>query len=155
MIFLTWISKHRKKDLHAAHSSFLFMGVYHTTMEGSFMDLIIRLLLVHGKNCVFSLIDYLTQYLHSLTIFIQCIAPQEGKPLFGLHGHFWTSIYDGDSHFLYGFGQVLYYFLYTQLIYNSIYYSLVNVMKCATSNLLGDNLPHHVLKMQLVKLRCD
>ena len=70
MIFLTWIFKHNKKYFHVAHSSFFFMGVYHTTMEGSFMDLIIILLLLHGKNCVFSLIDYLTQDFHSLTISI-------------------------------------------------------------------------------------
>ena len=112
MIFLTWISKHKNKDLHSSHGSFIFMGVCHTTREGSFMGLVIILLLVYGKTYVFSFIDHLAQYLHSLTIFIQCIAPQEGKPLFGLHGHFGTNIYDGDSHFLYGFGQVLYYFLY-------------------------------------------
>ena len=75
MIFLTWISKYKKEDLHAAHGSFLFMGVCHTTMEDLFMDPYIFLLLVHGKNIVFSFIDFLTQYLHTLIISIQCIAP--------------------------------------------------------------------------------
>ena len=70
MIFLTWISKHKNKYLHTAHSSFLFMEICHTIMEGSLMDLTINLLLVDGKNCVFALIDYLTHYLHSLTISI-------------------------------------------------------------------------------------
>lgn len=61
MILLTWISKHKKGDLHAANVSFLFMGVCHSTMEELFMDLCIILLLVNGKNFVFSFIDYLTQ----------------------------------------------------------------------------------------------
>ena len=56
MIFLTWISKHKKKYLHAAYDSFLFMGVCHTTMEGLFMDLIIILLSVHGNNFFFHLL---------------------------------------------------------------------------------------------------
>ena len=146
MIFLTWISKHRKGDLHAAYDSFLFMGVCHTTMEDLFMDLCIILLLVHGKNFVFSFIDYLTQYLHSLTISMKCISPQEGKPLFGLHGHFWDNIYDGDSHLLYDFGQVLSYFMYAQLIYKAIYYSLVDVMTYTTSNLFRRSFPCYFLK---------
>ena len=75
MIFLTWIFKHKKKDLIATHSSFLFMGLCHITMEGSFMGLINILISVHGNNWVFSLTDYLTQYLHSVTISIQCISP--------------------------------------------------------------------------------
>ena len=36
--FLTWIPKHEKKNLLAAHSSCLFMGACQTSMEGSFMD---------------------------------------------------------------------------------------------------------------------
>ena len=103
----------------------------------------------------FAFIDYLTQYLHSLTISIQCIAPQEGKPLFGLHGQFSANIYDEDSHTLYGFGQVLYYFLYSQLIYKSIYILLVDVMTYTTSSLLRNNLPCYFLKQQLEKIHCD
>ena len=38
MIFLTWISKHKKEGIHRAHCSFIFMGVCHTTMEDLFMD---------------------------------------------------------------------------------------------------------------------
>ena len=44
MIFLTWISKHKKGDLIAAYDSFLFISVCHTTMESLFMDLNIILL---------------------------------------------------------------------------------------------------------------
>ena len=53
MIFLTWISKHKKGDLPITYDSFLFMGVCHTTMEGIFMDLIIILLSVHGNKFFF------------------------------------------------------------------------------------------------------
>lgn len=74
----------------------------------------------HGKSCVFVLIDHLKKYLHSLSIYIQCIAPQEGKLIFELHGASKTNISDGDSHFLYGFGQVLCYYLYSYLIHKAI-----------------------------------
>ena len=36
MIFLTWISKHEKNDLHATYGLFFFIGVCHTTMEELF-----------------------------------------------------------------------------------------------------------------------
>ena len=75
VFLLTWISKHKRKDLHTTHDSFLFMRVCHTTMESLFMDPIILLLSVHGKNIEFAFIDFLTQYFHSLTISIQCISP--------------------------------------------------------------------------------
>ena len=113
MIFLTWISKHEKEDLHAAHGSFLFIGVCHTTMKDLFMDPYIIFLLVHGKNFFFAFIDYLTQYLHTLTISIQCIVSQEGKLFIELHGQHWAKLYDGDSHLLYGLGKV-FYFMYDQ-----------------------------------------
>ena len=119
------------------------------------MDLIISLLSVHGKSCIFVLIDHLTTYLHYLAIYIQCIAPQEGKFIFWLHGLSKTNIRVGDNHFLYGFWKVLCYCLYAKLIHNSIYYLLVDEMTCTTSKLLGDNLPHDVLKHQLEKLHCN
>ena len=104
MIFLTWISKHKKGDLPAAYDSFLFM-------EGLFMDPIIILLSIHGENIDFSFIDFLKHYLHTLTISIQCIAPQEGKLFIELHGQHWAKLYDGDNHILYGLGQ-LFSFMY-------------------------------------------
>ena len=61
MFFLTWASKHEKEDLHAAHSSFLFMDAYQTTMEDSFMDPCVILLPAYGKNFFFPIIDWLTQ----------------------------------------------------------------------------------------------
>ena len=33
MIFLTWVSKYKEGDLYATYGSFLFLGMYHTTME--------------------------------------------------------------------------------------------------------------------------
>ena len=63
--FLTWISKHEKKGLLAATTSFLFMGACQTTMEGSFMDPYIILLPVYGKKYVFTL-----AYLYTLTIIL-------------------------------------------------------------------------------------
>ena len=69
-VFLNWISKHKKKYLHAKCSPFLFMGLYHAPMEGSPMDLTIILLSIYGKNYVYEIIDHLTQYFHSLTILI-------------------------------------------------------------------------------------
>ena len=122
--------------------------------EGSSMDLTFNLLTMHGKKCIFVLICNFTKYLHSLTIYVQCISPQEGKIIFWFHGHSRTNIYDGDSPYLHGFGKMWCYYCYSQLIYSSIYYFLVDEKKCTGSNLLGDNLPHDVLKQQLVKLCC-
>ena len=48
-LFLTWNSKKKKKGLHAAYDSFLFMGVRHTTTGGLFIDPYIFLLPVHGE----------------------------------------------------------------------------------------------------------
>ena len=58
--------------------------------ESSSMDLITSLPTVHGKGCVFLLIDQLTKYLHSFSIHLQYIAPQEGKPLFRLPRSSWS-----------------------------------------------------------------
>ena len=76
-------------------------------MEYLFMDPIMILLLAHGKDLVATFGD-----LHSLTIFMHCIAPQEGKLFIELHGQHWAKLYDGDSHILYGLGQVFYPFMY-------------------------------------------
>ena len=72
--FLTRIPKYEKKDLLLAPSSFLFMGACQTTIEGSFMDPYIILLLAYGKKSIFTLAD-----LYTLTVILQCMALQEGK----------------------------------------------------------------------------
>ena len=127
MIFLTWISKYKEGDLYATYGPFLFLGRYHTTMEGLFIYTCIILLSTYGKNIVFTSMDYLTQHFDALTIHIQCIAAQKGKFFIELHGQNWANLYDGDSHLLYGLGQV-FSFMYVQLMYPSIYYLSVDAM---------------------------
>ena len=79
------------------------------------MDPIIILLLLHGKDLVVAFSD-----LHTLTISMQCITPQEGKLFIELHDQQWARMYDGDNHLLYVHGQVLYYFMYVNLMYTTI-----------------------------------
>ena len=56
------------------------------------MDPIIILLSLHGKNSVFAFIDCPTQYLHALTISLQCIAPQRASFSLGSMVYFWPAI---------------------------------------------------------------
>ena len=153
MVFLTWISKYKEGDLHAAYGSFLFMGMCHTTMEESYIYICIILLSTHGKNIIFASMDYLTKYLDSLTIHIQCIAPQKGKLFIELHGQHWARWYDGDNHILYGLRQVLN-FMYDQLMYLAICYLSVDVMTYIIIHVTKNNLPCNFLKQQFEKLRC-
>ena len=44
-------------------------------------------------------------YVHSFTMQLQHIAPQERKPLFGFHGPIKTTFSDGIDHFLEEFGN--------------------------------------------------
>ena len=141
IFFLTWISKHEKEGFHATLGSFLFMGVCQTPMEELFMDPCISLLPVHGENFFFAFIDCLTQYLHTLTIYMQCIAPQEGKLFIELHGQHWAKLYDGDNHILYGLGKVFYYFMYAHLMYPAICYLSVDVMTYIIIHVSKNNLP--------------
>jgi len=122
--------------------------------ERSYMDLITIFPTFHGKCCVFLLIYHIKKYFHSLDIYIQCTAPQEGKPLFGLHGIFKTKFSDGDNHFLYGFGQVFLYFGYTHLTPISIYYFQVDEKIGTISKWLGSYFPHYIQGKQVEKLRC-
>ena len=50
------------------------------------MDLNFNLLTMDGKKYISVLIDHFIKYLHSLTIYVQCIASQEGKIILGFHG---------------------------------------------------------------------
>ena len=95
--FLSWIPKHEKKDLLAAHSSFLFMEACQTTMEDSFMDPYIILLLTYGKKYGFTFAD-----LYTLTIILQCMALQVGKIFRLLHGLCCAKLYDGGRHLSHG-----------------------------------------------------
>ena len=104
-----------------------------------------------GEKFVFAFIDCLIQYLHTLTISMQCIAPQEGKLFIWLHGQFWAKLYDGDNHLLCGLGQELYHFMYVQLMY----YSLVYVITYIINHVLRNNLPCNFLKQQFRKFHCN
>ena len=59
-----------------------------------------------GENFVYACIDYLTQYLHLLSISMQCLVPQEGSLFLKLHDQYWARLYDGDNHISYGLGKV-------------------------------------------------
>ena len=114
--------------------------------EGSSMEITFNLLTMHAKKCISVLIDHFINYFHLLTIYVQCIDPQEGKLIFGFHGQSRTKICDGDIPSLHDFGKMWCYSCCAQFIYNVIYYLIVDEKTCTTSNLLGDNLPHYVLK---------
>ena len=68
------------------------------------------------------LIDQLTMYVHSFTIHLQHIAPQESKPLCGFHGPFGTTFSDGDDHFIEEFGQEMFFLAHIQLTPNVLHY---------------------------------
>ena len=69
-----------------------------------FMYSCITLISAHGENVVFASIDYVTQYLHLLTIVIQCISAQEGKFIVEPDEKDFDSYYDGDNHPLFNHG---------------------------------------------------
>ena len=68
------------------------------------MDLTFSLLTMHGKKYIYVLIYYSIEYLYLLTIYEQCIAPQESKITLGFHGHFRANLYDDDNHSLHDLG---------------------------------------------------
>ena len=125
-----------------------------SSWKDSSMDLTFSLLTMHGKKCISVLIDHFINYFHLPTIYVQYISPQEGKLIFGFHGHSRTNICDGDNFPWHELGKLWCHYYYSQLIYNAIYSLIVDGQACTTSNLLGDNLPQDVREQQLVKLCC-
>ena len=77
------------------------------------MELTFSLLIMHGKKCIYVLIDHFMKYFHYLTIYVQCIVPQEGKIIFGFHGHYRTNMCDGDNPSSHDPGQVWCYYYYS------------------------------------------
>ena len=73
------------------------------------MDLFTNLSTIYGKYCVLMLIDQLKMYVHSFTIHLQHISPQESKPLYGFHGPFGTTFSDGDDHFIEDLGKDMFF----------------------------------------------
>ena len=144
IFFLTWISKHVEDYFLAAHGSFFFIACQNT-MEDSFIDPCIILLLAYGKNFVSTFIDF-----HTLTVTLQCIASQEGKLVTLLHDHYWANLYDGGSHLLCGLGKMFYHHMYVQLMHSNMYH----METCMINHVKRNIFPCTFLKQQLVKLRC-
>ena len=97
------------------------------------------------RNIFFTTMDYPTKNFDSVTIHIQCIAPQEGRLFIELHGQHWAKLYDGDSHILYGLGKV-FPFMYVQLMYPTLCSSLVDVITYIINHVSRNNLPFNFLK---------
>ena len=90
------------------------------------MDLTFSLHMMHGKKCIYVLVDYSIEYLYFLTICKQCIAPHKSKIIYGFHGHFRDKSCDVDDPSLHDFGQVLYCFDCAHLVYTLAYYFIVD-----------------------------
>ena len=73
--------------------------------EGSSMNLFTKLSKIYGKYCFWMLIDQLKMHVHSFTIHLQHIPPQESQPLCGFQGPFGTTFSDRDDHFIEDIGQ--------------------------------------------------
>ena len=117
------------------------------------MDHTFSLLTMHGNKYIYVLVDYSIEYLYLLTIYEQCISPQESKSIFGFHDHFRANLCNASSPYIHEFGQVYYYFDYVQLIYITTYYPMLEEKTCTVCNLLENHLPHDILKQQLGRLR--
>ena len=90
--------------------------------EGSSMDLLTNLTIIYGKDCVLMFIDQLKMYVHSFTMHLKHIAPQESKPLFGFHGPIGTTFSDGNDHFMEDFGKNMFCLAPIQLTPNVLHY---------------------------------
>lgn len=76
------------------------------------MDFIIGLPKVHGRDCIFVVVDWLTKYAHFFAISIEYRAPQVAelffREIFRLHGLPRFIVSDRDSRFLRAFWQELF-----------------------------------------------
>ena len=77
-----------------------------------------QLVYLYGKDCALMLIYQLKMYVHSFTMHLQQIAPQERKPLYGFHIPFGTTVSDGDDHFMEDFGQDMFFLDHIQQTLN-------------------------------------
>ena len=105
------------------------------------MDITFRSHMMHGKEYIYVLVDYSIEYLYFLTICKQCIDPQERKIIYGFYGHLRAKFCNVDNPYLHDFGQVLYCFDRTQLVYIVAYYFIVDELTCIAENSLKNNLP--------------
>ena len=102
--------------------SFQSLPLFMERWEGLSMDLFTNLSTTYGKDCVFMFVYQLTIYVHSFTMNLQHIAPQERKPLCEFHGPFGTTFSDGDDHFMEDFGKDMFCLDHIQPTPNILYY---------------------------------
>ena len=86
------------------YSFFLQIFMRRFLWEDLLMDLTFIQLTMYGRECIFVLVDYSIEYLYLLTIYEQCITPQESKSIFGFHGHFTENVCTDSSPSIHDFG---------------------------------------------------
>ena len=86
------------------------------------MDIFTNLSTIYVKDCILMLIDKITMYVHSFTIPLQQIAPQESKPLFGFHGPIKIKFSDENDHFMEDLGKNMFCLTPIQLTPNVLHY---------------------------------
>ena len=90
------------------------------------MDFITRLPMVHGKDCIYVVVDWLTKYAHFFAISAHYSAAQVAelffREIFKLHGLPKTIISDRDSRFMGGFWQELFRLVGTDLTLSTSYH---------------------------------
>ena len=94
----------------------------------------------YGKILVCTFAD-----LHTLIIMMQCRVFQRGRFFMLLHEQNWAKLCDGDSHILYGLGQVLP-SMYVQHLCSATYHASSNVRTYIAIHELKNNLPYHFSK---------
>ena len=76
---------------------FLQIFISGFSWEDLLEDLTFIQITMYGREFISILVDYYIEYLYFLTMFEQCIAPQESKSICGFHGHFRANVYDDSS----------------------------------------------------------
>lgn len=94
------------------------------------MDFIMRLPRVHGKDCIYVVVDRLTKYAHFFAITSEFKAPQVEdlffKEVFKLHGLPRNIVTDRDSRFINLFWQELFRLAHTELTPSTSYHPQTN-----------------------------
>ena len=98
----------------------------HTSSHSRYM---VRDMFLHWLICIL------------LSLFLQCMALQAGKPIRFLHGQDWAKLYDGGSHLSHGLWKNCFHCIHAQIIY-IISHESQSILQCK------------FLKQQLGKLRC-
>ena len=96
--------------------------------------------LVYNIDCVLMLIYQLKMYVHSFTMHLQHIAPQESKLICGFHSPFGTTFNDGNDHYMEDFGKNMFCLAPIQLTPNVLHYFQDFEKLMAARKWLDDNL---------------